>query len=199
MIIDRVFSRLVVVFAAALYLAACGDTSTWTDKDQSLEERFAPYTAGVLADLRAMDEPQPLRDHVIQLPDDAQMNLVDLKGKTVLINFWASWCAPCRAEMQDLANLQAELGDDAFEVVAINADRGGVRMADRTLKEWGVSGLKLYADPTLDLVQFYAPVGLPTSLIVNDRGEIVARYLGEVDWDAEEAIALFKAIKAGGV
>lgn len=195
----RTLTRIAFLIAAALYLAGCGDTSTWQDKPETLEQRLAPYAEGLLEELAAMDEPQPLKDQVIRLSDNSEAPLSSLKGKTLLINFWASWCAPCRAEMKDLANLRAELGDASFDVVAINADRGGIKMADRTLKEWGITGLDLYADPSLELVQFYAPVGLPTSLIVNDRGEIIARYLGELDWDAPEAIAFFQALKAGEI
>lgn len=182
-----------LVIGGALYLQACSETSAPLPP----KERLAPYQTGLLADLEALEVAQPFEDEVVQLADKSTKPLRAFKGKALLINFWASWCAPCRAEMKDLANLQKQLGNDDFEVVAINADRGGIKMADRTLKEWGVEGLALYADPKFTLVQKFANEGLPTSLIVDKNGSIIATYLGELDWDAPESVQLFKALRDG--
>ena len=182
---------LTLVIGGALYLQACGETSV----PLTPAERLAPYQKGVLMEVEPMVEAQPLKDQYVQLKDKSGKYLRDFKGKVLLINFWASWCAPCRAEMKDLAALQKQLGNDDFEVIAVNADRGGIKMADRTLKEWGIEGLTLYADPKLALVQEFASVGLPTSLIVSKDSKIIARYLGELDWDAPESVAFFKALR----
>lgn len=166
---------------------------------ETLSSRLTPWLVGELQNIALMDAPQPLRDQKILLADGSEMPLSAMKGKALLINFWASWCAPCRAEMKELATLRKELRDYSFDVIAINADIGGLNVAQKTLNEWGVEGLDLYADPSLESVQFYAPRGLPTSLIVDLEGRIIARYLGPLAWDKENSLRFFKALSKGEV
>lgn len=184
---------MVLIFGGALYLQGCGETS---DSLPPLGP-LSSYQTGVMEGLETVDDPKAFADQQVQVADGSYQRLSAYKGKALLINFWASWCAPCRAEMKDLVALQAQVGSDDFEVMAINADRGGLKMAARTLEDWGVLGLALYADPKMALLQEYATKGLPTSLIVSKEGRIIAQYLGELDWDAPEAIAYFKALREG--
>lgn len=138
-----------------------------------------------------------LPEHEITFEDGSKAPLSTLKGKAMLVNIWATWCAPCRAEMKELANLQKELGDETFEVVAITVDRGGIPQARDTLEEWGVDGLALYAEPTMKIAFDLADGKLPTSYIIGRDGQVKALFLGPLKWDEPEAIALFSALKAG--
>ncbi|NVJ97762.1 MAG: TlpA family protein disulfide reductase [Alphaproteobacteria bacterium] len=157
------------------------------------------YLKGEMAKLSLPDAPMALTDHIIMREDGSPIKLSGMKGKAMLINLWASWCAPCRAEMKELANLQHELGDESFEVVAITVDRGGVLQAKETLQEWGVEGLALYAEPTMAIALELAEGKLPTSYIVGKDGMVRAYFLGPLKWDQPEALELFTALKNGEI
>lgn len=157
------------------------------------------YLKGEMAKLSLPDTPMALTDHIIMREDGSPIKLSGMKGKAMLINLWASWCAPCRAEMKELANLQHEVGDDSFEVVAITVDRGGVLQAKETLAEWGVEGLALYAEPTMAIALELADGKLPTSYIVGKDGMVRAFYSGPLKWDEPEAVELFSALKKGDI
>ena len=157
------------------------------------------YLKGEMAKLTLPETPTPLSDHIIMREDGAPVKLSDMAGKAMLINLWASWCAPCRAEMKELANLQKHLGDDQFEVVAITVDRGGVLQAKETLAEWGIEGLALYAEPTMAIALELAEGALPTSYVVGKDGMVRASFRGPLKWDEPEALALFQALKDGEI
>lgn len=157
------------------------------------------YLKGEMAKLSLPDGGQQLTDHIIMREGGDPVKLSAMKGKAMLINLWASWCAPCRAEMKELAHLQTALGDADFEVVAITVDRGGILQAKDTLEEWGVDGLALYAEPTMKIAMELAEGRLPMSYVVNRQGDVVAYYLGPLKWDEPEAIELFRALKDGRI
>ncbi|MBL4838296.1 MAG: TlpA family protein disulfide reductase [Kordiimonadaceae bacterium] len=165
----------------------------------TLDTALGPYLKGEMAKLSLPKQEQKLSDHIIIREDGSSIALSELRGKAMLINLWAPWCAPCRAEMPELANLQKLLGDDDFEVVAINVNRGGIGEARATLKEWDIEGLGLYADPTMKIAIDLANGALPTSLIVGKDGLVKAMYLGPLKWDGPEAIGLFVALKNGEI
>jgi thiol-disulfide isomerase/thioredoxin len=117
----------------------------------------------------------------------------DWKGKVVLLNLWATWCGPCRKEMPSLDKLQAELGSDKFEVVALSVDRTGLDGAKKFLDSIGVTKLALYADPTAKhAVELKAP-GLPATLLIDGQGREVGRMIGPAEWDSEDAKKLIRA------
>jgi thiol-disulfide isomerase/thioredoxin len=115
------------------------------------------------------------------------------KGKVVLLNLWATWCAPCRKEMPDLAKLQNLLGGADFEVVAISEDLKGAEASAAFLKEAGVESLALYVDPKATALAAIQSVGLPTTLLIDRNGKEVGRLLGPADWASVEAQDLVKA------
>lgn len=166
----------------------------------TVDSAIQPYLKGEMAKLKVPDGNIRVSDHIIMLEDGSPVALSELaKGRVLLVNLWASWCAPCRKEMPELAHLQKLLGDDGFEVVAITVDRGGIAAARETLDEWGIEGLALYAEPTMKIAMDLANGALPTSVIVDKKGVVRATYLGPLKWDAPEAQALIKALKDGAV
>lgn len=153
---------------------------------------------GALAAFLVKPERKPLPDAAFQDGAGKPLKVSDWKGRVMLINLWATWCAPCRKEMPALAALQAKLGSADFEVVAISVDRKGVEASAAFLKETGASSLKLYVEPTTTILNEFQALGLPATLLVDRRGNEIGRLLGPADWASPEAIALINAALAEG-
>jgi len=151
---------------------------------------------GSLAAFLIHPEPKPLPDLAFQDGAGKPLKLSDWKGKVVLLNLWATWCAPCRKEMPDLSKLQAELGSDQFEVLAISVDRKGAEASAAFLKETGAGNLKLYVEPSTKIVGEIQSAGLPATLLIGRDGRELGRLLGPADWASPEAVALVKAALA---
>lgn len=150
------------------------------------------YKIGELAHLEFHQSPEPLPAVNVILEDGSALVITVDKGKVRLINLWASWCAPCLVEMPALDRLQAQLGSDSFEVVAINVDLKGIPKAREYMDNLELKHLKLYADPTMASAYTLADGRLPTSHVVDKNGAVVASYLGALEWDSPDAIALFE-------
>ena len=123
--------------------------------------------------------------------EDAQgrkRSIADFRGKMVLMNVWATWCAPCREEMPALDRLQAELGGPGFQVVALSVDQQGPEIARRFYKEIGVKALEFYIDRSARAAfQLDAP-GLPATLLIDRQGREIGRHVGAVKWDTPEVV-----------
>ncbi len=130
--------------------------------------------------------------------DENALTLENWKGRVVLLNLWATWCAPCRHEMPSLNRLEETLGGDQFEVVALSVDRKGLKASAKFLEEVKASALKLYSDKTSEALQRLKVIGLPATILVDRQGREIGRLLGPAEWDSPEAKALIKAaLKAG--
>lgn len=132
--------------------------------------------------------PKPVASVSFQDGSGRQLTLVDFKGKVVLLNVWATWCAPCRKEMPTLDRLQAQLGGKDFEVVALSIDRGGPGVVRKFFSDIGIRALALYVDPSMDAMSKLAIIGVPTTLLIDRTGREVARHTGEAEWDRPEVI-----------
>ncbi len=144
--------------------------------------------------------PEPLPDVNFVDATGAPKSLKDFRGKTVLLNLWATWCAPCREEMPSLDRLQQELGSDTFEVVALAVDRTGLEAARKFLEGINVKSLKLYADPTTRSGSALKAIGMPTTILIDAEGREIGRLPGPAAWDSEQAKALItEQIRAAGL
>ena len=121
------------------------------------------------------------------------LKLSQWKGRVVLVNLWATWCAPCRKEMPTLADLQKQLGSKDFEVIAMSVDRKGIEASSAYLKETGADALGLYVDETTKSLGDLQGLGLPLSILVDRKGREIGRLLGPAEWNSSEAMALVKA------
>jgi thiol-disulfide isomerase/thioredoxin len=139
-------------------------------------------------------EPEPLPETRFQDAKGTEKSLADWRGKVVLVNLWATWCAPCRKEMPALDRLQKELGSPKFEVVAISVDRTGLAGARKFLDETNVQNLALYADPTTKLSSALKAVGLPITILLDTEGREIGRLVGPAEWDSEDAKRLIRAV-----
>jgi len=143
----------------------------------------------VLASLLAAGAaaPAPVRVDIAELP--AIMAAVKAPGaQAVLVNVWATWCEPCREEMPTLDRLQARLGGDRFQVLALSVDQQGATIARKFYDEYAIKALPLYVDPTAKAAFVLDAPGLPVTLLVDRDGREIGRHLGAVKWDAPEVV-----------
>ncbi len=139
--------------------------------------------------------PQPKDIAAFSFADGAGVtkDLSQWKGKVVLLNLWATWCAPCRKEMPELSKLQKLLGSADFEVLALSEDLKGAEASAAFLKESGADNLALYIDPKATALAALQSVGLPTTVLIGRDGKEIGRLLGPADWASEAAQNLVKA------
>jgi thiol-disulfide isomerase/thioredoxin len=135
----------------------------------------------------------PVADFNFTDKDGKPLSLANWKGRVVLLNLWATWCAPCRKEMPSLAELQKQLGSKDFEVVAISLDREGEEVAAKFLEETNATSLTLYLDKDSNSLDKLQAVGLPASLLIDRQGREIGRILGPAEWASPEAVDLVKA------
>ena len=130
--------------------------------------------------------------------EGGEHRLADWQGKYVLLNFWATWCAPCRKEMPMLDALQTEFGGDAFEVVTVATGRNSVPGIRRFFEEIGVEALPILLDPKQELAREMAVLGLPITVLIDPEGREIARLIGDADWNSDSARAIVAALLSGG-
>jgi len=114
--------------------------------------------------------------------------LADYSGKVVLLNVWATWCAPCRKEMPTLDRLQAKLGGPDFEVVALSMDRKGPDVVKKFYAENGITHLALNIDSSAKAMFALDAVGLPMTLLIDREGREIGRLIGPAEWDAPDMV-----------
>jgi thiol-disulfide isomerase/thioredoxin len=161
--------------------------------------------AAEVADLREGDmrklnfhsEPVAAGVEPFEAADGGQMTLADFQGRHVVLNFWATWCAPCREEMPTLSALQAAMGGDAFAVVTIATGRNDPVGMQQFFEEIGVDNLPLHRDPQQRLAREMGVLGLPITVILDPEGMEIARLQGDADWSSESAMAIVAALVAG--
>jgi thiol-disulfide isomerase/thioredoxin len=162
-----------------------------------LARKIAPFAKGEVAAVTPAAKPLLLPDLAFQDAACAQKKLSDWRGRTVLLNLWATWCVPCRKEMPALDELQAKLGSADFEVISINIDTRDVEKPKTWLKEVGINKLGYYADNSAkvfqDLKAAGKAFGMPTTLLVDRNGCELATLAGPAEWASDDAIKLVTA------
>ena len=123
-------------------------------------------------------------------------SLANFMGKVMVLNVWATWCAPCRKEMPTLDRLQAALGGPDFDVFAVSVDRGGIDTVRSFYAGIGVRHLAIYVDTSAQAVRQIGAVGLPTTLIIDRRGQEIGRVAGPAEWDSTDVTEFLKLIIA---
>ncbi|WP_035690721.1 TlpA family protein disulfide reductase [Azospirillum halopraeferens] len=147
---------------------------------------------------RAVSPPRPVPDFAFVDGDGAKVTVADFAGRMVLLNLWATWCAPCVKEMPALDRLEAALGGDRFLVLALSVDRGGRDTVQPFLEKLGVRRLGLFLDPGNASMAALSPRGLPTTLLIDEQGREIARLEGAAEWDSPEMMAYLRQHGAGG-
>lgn len=199
-VIGAVLAGAIIGFAwiygtGGLKHSAAGDSACGGAVD--LSRRLAPLAHGEVAALTMATAPLRLPDLAF---DDAQgkpRKLSDWRGRTVLVNLWATWCVPCRREMPALDRLQARLGGKDFDVVAINIDTRDLEKPKNFLKDAKLTRLDYYSDQKSKVFQELKAVGralgMPTSVLVDAQGCEIGTIAGPAEWDSDDAIKLITA------
>jgi len=162
-----------------------------------LARKLAPLARGEVAAVNVASSPLRLPNLVFHDAAGQARTLADWRGRTVLLNLWATWCVPCRKEMPALDALQQRLGGPSFEVVSINIDTRDPDKPNAWLKEVGVGKLGYYADPSAKVFQDLKAIGrafgMPTTLLVDAQGCELATIAGPAEWAREDAVKLIEA------
>lgn len=138
------------------------------------------------------ETPQPVPAISFQDKDGQPKTLADFAGRIVLLNIWATWCAPCRKEMPTLDRLQAELGGPDFEVVALSVDRKGPEAVRKFFNEIGIKHLALNIDTSSNAMFTLGAFGLPLTLLIDRQGREIGRVVGPAEWDSPEMMAFIR-------
>lgn len=180
------------VLAATLYVAiSLTANMAFAGPDISALEALRE---GTMKKLAFHSQPQDVSAKPFTDPDGQEHHLADYAGKYVLVNFWATWCAPCRKEMPALDALQQQLGGEKFQVVTIAVGRNPIPAIDAFFEEAGITDLPKYRDPKQILGREMGVLGLPISVILDPEGQEIARLQGDAEWAAPSAIAIFDAL-----
>jgi thiol-disulfide isomerase/thioredoxin len=182
-------------FGLGGFKRAAGDPTCTGAVD--LARKIAPLAHGEVAALTMATTPRRLPDLAFEDADGKPRKLSEWRGKTVLVNLWATWCVPCRKEMPALDSLQTKLGGKDFEVVAVNIDTRDPEKPKNFLKEANLTALGYFTDSKAkvfqDLKSIGKALGMPTSILVDGQGCEIANLAGPAEWASDDAIKLIKA------
>jgi peroxiredoxin len=128
-------------------------------------------------------------------PGEEVHRLADHQGQVVLLNFWATWCAPCREELPTLEALHQELGEEGLVIIAVNVDRGDAERVARFAEQKGLS-FRVLHDPEQRVAGSYGVRGYPTTVVIDRAGRIVLSELGAWDWSHPDAVAWLRELLA---
>jgi len=186
---------LVVVVAGGSLLAA-GRFPFWSPTWAT--DAAPPAFAGSYQPYEELKPAKPAPDVAFLDADGAAIKLDAYRGRVLLLNFWATWCAPCVKELPALQALQADLGGPEFDVLIVSVDRKGHDVATPFLEDLGIDTLRTAVDAKSDLARALGAGGLPTTFIIDRQGRVRGRLLGDAEWNSDKAKALIRYYIAQG-
>jgi thiol-disulfide isomerase/thioredoxin len=162
-----------------------------------LAKKVAPFARGEVAAVNVAKSPLKVPNLAFEDASGKKLSLASFRGRTVLLNLWATWCVPCRKEMPTLDALEGALGSKDFQVVAVNIDTRDPDKPKRFLKDIGISKLAYYADPSAkafqDLKAIGRAFGMPTTMLIDRQGCEIGTIAGPADWASPDAVKLIQA------
>jgi thiol-disulfide isomerase/thioredoxin len=186
MMLPRRLMMRIPVAAATSTLAA----TAWPRKP--IAETLAPLAEA----LEKLNPPSALPDGVFVTSDGTSHHLSEFKGHGMVVNMWATWCAPCVAEMPSLETLSKALAPADIAVLPLSSDRGGADAVRAWYQAHDITALPILLDPKGAMARAFNARGIPTTVIINTAGQVVARLEGAADWSAPEAQVLIRKLVA---
>ncbi len=154
---------------------------------------------GGLSRLRQLPEPRSLPEGLSFTDGEGrEVRFETFRGRVLVVNFWATWCPPCVAEMPALDRLHALLTREGVDVLALSSDRGGKAVVQAFYERTGLAHLGIWLDPRGAAGRAVGVRGLPTTLLLNRSGQEVARLEGEAEWDHPQMVAAIRRLARGG-
>ena len=151
-------------------------------------------TAGAMKRFEFHERSMPATSAEFQDENGNNVSFASFKGKVILVNFWATWCAPCIKEMPDLNNLQKDLGSENFEVVLISENQDGIDSSLKFLEDNNISSLRTYIDGNRNVARTLKTNALPTSILIDADGNELGRLIGPAEWNSGDAKALINFV-----
>ncbi len=185
---------LVAMLYAALTLGA--NPLHANSIDAGVRQEILDMRADSMRKLNILSKPAKVSGTAFETEDGQKLVFSDSNGKFRLVNFWATWCPPCREEMPSLDRLQAEFGGEDFEVMTIATGRNRIEGIHEFFKMAGVTNLPVLLDPRGKLARETGALGLPTTILLDRDGREIARLTGGADWSSDNAKAVLRALMA---
>ena len=132
--------------------------------------------------------PKPITSLIFEDFSGNKINLKDYNGKLVIINFWATWCAPCKKEMPSLDSLSEDSNFKNLKILAINMEQPNTEKVKNFFNKLNIKNLEIFFDRNLNFVKEFNLRGVPTTILINKKGEEFARIIGEVDFKDKDFI-----------
>ena len=145
-----------------------------------------------LKNLVLIKNPKIYEDVIFKDKNQKNVDLDDFKGKLIILNFWATWCAPCKEEMPSLDNLQSNVNLNNLKIFPINIGQEEVSKSESFFRELKIQNLEIYIDASITLAKKFSLRGVPTTILFNKEGYEFARIIGDIDFNDEEYISWLK-------
>ena len=145
-----------------------------------------------IKNLILIKNPKKYENIIFKDINQKNVNLDDFKGKLILLNFWATWCAPCKEEMPSLDNLQSNSKFYNLKIFPINIGQEDISKTEIFFKNLGIQNLDIYIDAPITLAKKFSLRGVPTTILLNKQGRELARIMGSIDFNNEDFINWLK-------
>jgi thiol-disulfide isomerase/thioredoxin len=183
--------RLLALVAGATLALGAGGSRIFGEPARA----EGPEFRGALGPFRRLAPPAPAPEIQFRDAEQRELSFADFRGRLLVVNFWATWCAPCVEEMPALDRLHGALASERIEVVAISVDRGGLRQVAPFFAAHDLKRLPVYLDPSGASMRAFAIRGLPTTIVVDGAGRERGRLEGAAAWDSPLAARLLRELR----